>query len=272
MKKCLTVLLFVAGLMLNAQQATGVIKDAETNETIPFVNIGVVGKGVGTVCGEDGAFSIKLPAGMDNDTLRISSIGYAAKNFLVKDFFKALESNKTILLSTEAIKLDEVVISNKKPKEKTLGSTTTSKSMILGFTTDQLGNELGVLMRIKGSQAKLLKFTAQVASNDNPPVTLRLNFYTVKNGLPDKPIATENIFVTLPKEAGPLVVDLTKYNIMVEDDFVVALEWLEDNPAKIRFSAALLGPYVVVRNTSQGEWAKEGAVTVGFTVDTLYWK
>nr|WP_322623796.1 carboxypeptidase-like regulatory domain-containing protein [uncultured Flavobacterium sp.] len=273
MKQCFILLLLYIGVTANAQELKGILKDADTKEGIPFVNVGVMGKNVGTVSAEDGRFAISIPAGHENDTLRVSTLGYANRDFIVKDFVKAITSNEVVLLKPESIKLDEVVVSNKKPKQKTLGSGAKSKSMTLGFTSEKLGNELGALMKIKGSPTKLLKFTAQVTSSDNPPAKMRLNFYskTKKGNLPDALLTTENIIVTLPKNAEPLVVDLTKYNIMVEDDFYVTLEWLQDIPSKVRFSAGFMGPTMVARDTSQGGWEKINSFTVGFTVDTLYW-
>lgn len=273
MKQCFLLVLLYIGAVANAQELKGVLKDADTNDGIPFVNVGVIGKNIGTVSAEDGHFTITISAGHESDTLRISTLGYANRDFIVKDFIKAIASNEVMLLQPESIKLDEVVISNKKPKQKTLGSGAKSKRMTLGFTSEKLGNELGVLMKIKGSPTKLMKFTAQVASNDNPPAKMRLNFYskTKKGNLPDKLLTTENIIVTLPKNAEPLVVDLAKYNIMVEDDFYVTLEWLQDIPSKVSFSAAFLGPTLIARSTSQGDWEKINSFTAGFTVDTLYW-
>lgn len=273
MRKYFVVCFLFLAAVLNAQGLKGVLKNADTKEGVPFVNVGILGKNIGTVSAEDGSFTLNIPAGHEADTLRVSTIGYANRDFIVRDFVKAITANPVLLLDQETIKLDEVVVSNKKPKQKTLGSGTKSRSMRLGFTSGDLGNELGVLMKIKGSPTKLLKFRAQLATDDNPPAKLRLNFYTraKKENLPDTPLTTESIIVTIPKSSGPMEVDLTPYNIMVEDDFYVTLEWLQNVPNKVFFSSGLMGSNIVARNTSQGDWSKISGFSLGFTVDTMYW-
>lgn len=273
MKRYFFLLLLLVGTAVQAQQLKGVLKDAGTQETVPFVNVGVLGKSIGTVSAEDGSFSLTIPAGHEADTLRISTIGYANRDVIVKDFVNTLATNKVVLLQPEAIKLDEIVVSNKKPKEKTIGNNTKSRTMRLGFTSGKQGNELGVLMKIKGSPTKLLKFKAQLVSDNNPPAKLRLNFYTKskKKNLPDTQLATESIIVTLPKSAGLMEVDLTPYNIMVEDDFFVSLEWLQDIPSTVYFSSGFMGSAIVARATSQADWEKINGFALGFTIDTRYW-
>lgn len=275
--KRLSVLCFFlfAATAIHAQTLIGVLKDAHTGEALPYVNVGVVKKNIGTVSNEEGQFKLVIPEGHTADTLRISMIGYAAQDFIVADIAKRLSANSEIKMKEKATELKELVVSNRKKGEKLLGNKTESKSMTGAFTSNKLGNEVGITMKVKGSLNQLKTFSASIASGDNPDVKMRLNFYSLnKKGMPDKLIINENIIVTVPKNAGKLVVDLTPYNIMVEDDFFASLEWIEDAPGtnKIQFSAAFLATPLIVRETSQGEWEKLGTVGLGFTVDTIYWK
>jgi hypothetical protein len=260
---------------LSAQTLQGTLKDSKTGETLPFVNIGIVKKDIGTVSNENGAFKLVVPEGHSKDTLRISMIGYATQDFIVADAASRFAANSVITMKEEATVLKELVVSNRKRGEKLLGNKTESQSVTGAFTSNKLGNEVGITMKVKGTLNQLKTFTASIVSDNNPNVKMRLNFYSInKQGLPDKLLINENIIVTPPKNAGKLVVDLTPYNIMVEDDFVASLEWIEDAPGtnKIKFSAAFLATPLVVRETSQGEWRKFKGVGLGFTVDTIYWK
>ena len=48
------------------------------------------------------------------------------------------------------------------------------------------------------------------------------------------------------------------YDIKVDDDFVLSLEWLQDLPDKtkgVMFCAGFFGHKVVFRQTSQADWA-----------------
>ncbi|MDV6169176.1 carboxypeptidase-like regulatory domain-containing protein [Flavobacterium sp. DG1-102-2] len=275
MKLLLNALVLFCSLMsLNAQTFTGTLKDATTGETLPYVNIGVVNKGIGTVSGETGKFTLAVPEGHDKDTLRISMLGYKTKEYIVSDFAKVVNANSEIKMEQHVTQLKEVVVSNRKSGDKLLGNKTESKSVTAAFTSNKLGNEVGTVMKIKGTSALLKTFTASIASDNNPPVKLRLNFYSLKKGMPDQLLINENIIVAVPKSSGKLVVDLTPYNIMVEDDFFASLEWIEDSPGsnRIWFSAALFATPIISRDTSQGAWTKLGIAGVGFTVDTKYWK
>jgi TonB-linked SusC/RagA family outer membrane protein len=65
---------------VQAQQTTvhGTVKDAESGNTLPGVNISVKGTTTGTSTDADGAFELTVPSA--SDTLRFSYIGYQTKN------------------------------------------------------------------------------------------------------------------------------------------------------------------------------------------------
>jgi len=198
-------------------------------------------------------------------------IGYATRDVIVSQLQKELAANPVLKLKEEAVELPQVVVSNKKARQKLLGNKTESQSTTVGFKDNRLGYEIGMIMRIKGKTARLKTFAASVASTNNPNVKLRLNFYSLKKGKPHQLIIDRNIIVNAPKENGKLVVDLMPYNIMVEDDFFVSFEWIESAPGRLEFSAGIMATPMWVRGTSQSTWEKVGMAGVGFTVDTDYW-
>ena len=59
-----------------AQLFNGQVMDEKTKDPIPYVNIGIVGKGVGKVSDSNGNFSIMLDEKYNDDTIKISMIGY----------------------------------------------------------------------------------------------------------------------------------------------------------------------------------------------------
>jgi len=272
MKKIFTFIVLLASLSVTAQTLQGIIKEVKTGETLPYVNIGVVGKNIGTVSDEEGRFKLVIPAGHSDDILRISMLGFATRDFKVSSLEAMLSKSHVIELTPSVIEMEQVVVSNRKAKEKTLGNKTESQNVTVGFENDILGHEIGMIMKIKKAPSLLKTFKASIASTNNKPVKMRLNFYSVKNGMPDKLIINKNIIVTAPINNDRLVVDLTPHNIMVEDDFFVSLEWIESTPGqRIMFSAGLLAKPLIARETSQGTWHKVGMVGVGFTVDSVYW-
>lgn len=263
-------LLSLMGFNIQAQVITGILKDKNTSELLQYVNVGVVGKNIGTVSDEKGVFKINVPAANDNDILKISMVGYDDLSYTVADFRKQIATNSLVLMQHSNNQLKEVVIKNKKLKEKILGNKTKSQGTTVSFSSNKLGNEIGMMMKIKKSPTRLKTFTASLASKENYPVKMRLNFYSVKDGMPNESLLSENIIVTAPKENTKLEVDLTDYGIVVEDDFFVTLEWIENAPGGIAFSAALFASPFYARDTSQANWEKVGIVGIGFTCKVLY--
>lgn len=56
-----------------------------TGEPIIYASIGVINRNTGTVADTLGNFSLNIPAEFINDSIRISSVGFVAKKFAVKD-------------------------------------------------------------------------------------------------------------------------------------------------------------------------------------------
>src|SRR5690606_29644279 len=123
--------------------------------------------------------------------------------------------------------LPEVAIANRKLKKETIGNDTQSESFTIGFSSNLLGNEVGVRMKIKKA-TKINAFNTYIVKNEYGKVKFRLNIYDIKDGSPNRSILKENIFIETDIKSGPLSVDLSQYDIRCEDDIVVSLEWIED--------------------------------------------
>jgi len=253
-----------------AQLLTGTVKDAKTNEALPYVNIGIVSKGIGTVTGDNGNFNINL-TNHDTDSLRISMIGYEPMVLLVADLKKHARPMVTIALVPSNKQLKEVKVTNRKWKQSILGNTTKSQSTNAGFNDNSLGHEIGEVIKIKSSPTWLKEFNASISTNSTDSVKLRLNIYSVKDGLPDKNLLQQNIFVTVKRGDKMVTINLEPYNIMVEDKFFISLEWIKNTGGHgLMFSASLLSSPIIARETSQDKWEKIGIAGVGFNVLAEY--
>ena len=188
--------------------------------------------------------------------MKFSSIGYKPLTFKASNFKNINGNNPIIQLEEEITELQEVVVSSRKLKEKILGNKTTSKKISTGFTSNNLGNEIGIKIKIKKSPTYIEDF----------------NFYDLKNGLPNKNIVKENIIVVSQIKEGIINVDLRDYDIIVYEDFFVSLEWIQNlgNEFGLTFSAGFLGSPIIFRSTSQDYWQKKGAVSIGFNITTKY--
>jgi len=259
---------------VKALNISGSIRDAKSKEVIPYVNIGIVGKGIGTVSDMNGHFSITLPDSLDNETLRFSYIGFKSYSYKVMDVKKRFETKEMdILLEENIVSLTQVVVKPKVYKTKILGNTNHSKNSSAGFMSNDLGSELGTIMRIKRSPTFLENVNFNIANNMLDSVKFRVNIYSMKNGQPDSIILKEPIYITTQLKSGQLSIDLKKYNLWVSTDFFVSLEWIENyGEKKLYFCAGLMETNSMYRKTSQDSWHKAVPVGIGFNSTVTYEK
>ncbi|MES2063765.1 MAG: carboxypeptidase-like regulatory domain-containing protein [Bacteroidota bacterium] len=273
MKRILFVALFIfPALLANAQTFEGVVKDAKTNQPLPYVNVGIIGKSVGTVTDSAGHYKLNL-ANHDADSIKLSMIGYIAQTYQVAAFIN--DARKSILLQPSVTQLKEVkVVSNRKWKEGVLGNTSQSDNSNAGFRDNRLGYEIGTVIKIKKSPTYLKKFNVHISNASSYPVRLRLNFYSLKKGMPDQLLQNQNIYVDVLAGQKDIHVDLVPYNIFVDDNFFASLEWIENSKGNgLMFSAylSLFGSGAVIsRETSQAAWEKEGIAGISFNVLAEY--
>ena len=256
--------------VLNAQYILqGRIIDALTKEPLPFVNIGVLKKELGTVSNEDGFFFLEVPDVFAKETLRFSMIGFDERDFQVADLEAILLSDNTLVLAEQTTFLEEVVLTaEKKWDTRVSGNATTSKLLITGFTSNQLGNEIALFVKVKKTPAYIEGIQFSVVENIYPEVRFRVNVYSSEYRFPDGNILKENIFVTLKQSEGIISVDLKEYDILVDDDVFISLEWIDEDLGSegLWFSAGVFGKSIYARSTSQAEWKKQRGLSLGMSV------
>ena len=201
----------------------------ETNQSISFANIGVVGKDIGTVSNDSGYFKIKLPAQFDNDTVRISCIGFKTQNYRVVDFKNTILKTHLIKLERLSYNLPEIAISNKKFKD--LGYL--SKGGFAGNFgyENTLGYELGNLITLKETGCILKTANIHVLKSSYKHLFFRVNVYKMLDDSSFVNILREPIYYsgngTFSKEKT-IKIDLSKYKIYVHSNFLVSIEMVKD--------------------------------------------
>src|SRR5690606_6003173 len=121
------VFLFFVGTVYGQEEITGKIIDSETEAVIPYVNIGIKDKGVGTVTNQNGKFTLTLHSDiLPGDKIIFSHLGYETREYPVSSL---LNKNNTIELDPSATELEEVVVQFKASKAKKIGR----KSVGLGL-------------------------------------------------------------------------------------------------------------------------------------------
>ena len=250
----------------------GQVIDVDTKEPLPYVNIGLVNQNIGTVTDEAGYFVLEVPRnGFSDATLRFSMIGFEPQDFRLQEYRD--QKTLSIPLKEKATALEEMVLTTKRNKYQTkiLGNKTTSQLIYAAFTTNKLGNEMGFLVRGRKNPMILKKFNVSLVENDYGPIRFRLNFYDLKDNLPNETLLNENIIVETDIQSGIVSKDLTPYEIVIDQDFFVAIEWIEDlGPGKLFFSGGFFGSPLIAREVSQGTWSKVGSASVGMNVEVRY--
>ncbi len=248
---------------LAAQQTiTGTVLDASTNEPLLYVNIGIPLKNIGTVSDQTGNFTLKIKEENLRDTLRFSYLGYETQDIPISELSAP---GMTITLAPKNFNIKEIVVSSTKMQTKVVGNKLTGKFVSAGLGGNFLGHEVGTLIKIKKRPTLIKNFRVHINRNPYGKIKFRLNIYSVKGENPDVSVLKENIIVEFEKKSGFLEVDLTPYHVMVEDDFIIALEWIENyGEDSILFSAGFFRSPVKERSTSHGRWNTVRPIAIGF--------
>lgn len=259
----LFILLLTVAAGAVAQSISGVIMKAGSQEPVPFVNIGVPGKAVGTVADEQGRY--RLSGAASTDTVRISSIGFRPRRLTGQ----ALLAQPNVQLTEDAVALREVKVKAKGyfRRTRTLGVANESSGTITLSATD-LGAEIGTVISLKHKPTKVLNANFNVAYNRAGSLKFRVNLYRLlPNGKPStEKLIQRDIIVTSSVAKGPVTVDLTADQLILDDDFFLALEWIGGADAAkvtnaLAFSASIgyTNNELYIRTTSQGTWKRQSA-------------
>lgn len=250
----------------------GVVVD-QHQAPIPYVNIGIEHKNIGTVSQPDGHFEITIPTENQTDSLLFSSIGYYPQRVAIRSL---VEGNETITLKERSYDLEKIDVEAKRVKTKKIGKKRKGLLKIVAYIEDDnLGFEFVRFFENDIENIKVENFAIYVINNPFDSVKFRVNVYEVENGAPSKNILRENIFVTYQDKEGWLNVDLSEYEIYPKGNFFIGVEWIEDKShpedRKLYFAGKVIGP----KNTwkkeiSQGEWKKNTKIDVVMNATISY--
>lgn len=267
---CIMTLCLTYTSILFAQSIQGKLIDQYTKAPIPFVNIGILGKNIGTVSDDEGNFTLEVPktGWSASDTLRFSSIGYQSVDFIM---LHEKELSKVIYLKPIILSLPTVVINPKKFKRpKVLGHRNNSPKMIFYFQSNRLGTELCNLIEVKKGSYHLKKAHFNIAQNKFGLLVFRVHVYENEGGKPGKNLLPKELIVSTDLKNGTLSVDLAPHNLIVEHDFFIGLEWVKTlskgNISKdLQFCIGLgQAGGIFSKTTSQAYWKAQDQQKFGF--------
>ncbi|GAQ50182.1 hypothetical protein FPK15_contig00131-0001 [Flavobacterium psychrophilum] len=164
-----------------------------------------------------------------------------------------------------------MVITSKRLKKDNLGNKTTSSIIEAGFKNNSLGSEVGIKIKIKNKPTNIDSFNFFITSCKYDSLFFRLNIYSIKDEMPYENLLSENIYFSTDIKKGKVSIDLTKYNIVVNQDVIITIEYIKElGKGGLNFSGGLFGNKLYHRQTSFSEWKKTGTVSLGFNVDVRY--
>lgn len=250
---------------LMGQKITGVVIDANNKHPVQFVNIGIIGKNVGTVSDSDGKFQLVVDKSLDSDSLLFSVIGYEPQVFDIGTLRKS--ENTSIVMHERDYKLDEVTIRPAFFKETILGITSRGSMVQAGFHENKLGYEYGLLMKVKKT-AYLKQVQINIAHCSYDTIFFRLNVYEVRGNKEFVNILKEPIYINLLKEdvEDEIHIDLRSDNIVVKGEFLVTLEHVKDLGYGSLYFSTGLSRRTYYRMTSQGKWVSS---RIGIAISVL---
>ena len=218
------------------QDYKGQVVDTKTGQPIPYVNIGIVEKGIGTVSDEEGKFHLYItPNTFDQNTeVLFSALGYENLNIPLAKMPLVYNDYPDFKMEPTVVALDEVVVSNKGERFITdfVGYKNFGEKSF-GYWKDNiaLGGELATRILAKSGLRRLEKFQFEVFFNPSDSLLLRVNVYEDdgKLGRPGTNLNTsgKNIVVTVKETDNIVWVDLEPFDIYVNGDFIISLELLK---------------------------------------------
>ena len=260
----------------------GVVLDHVTQRAVPFATVGVPGQPIGTAANEAGAFRLVLPAMATASPVAVvvSSVGYEAATVPLATW---PAGPQIIHLHPADVPLGEVVVRGGKVKTKTFGRTGSSTLMVARMYTepdlvsDELAKEQGSLVAVD-PYCVLRDANFFVAFNRFRSVTFRLQLYSVRQGLPDRPLLRRNIFVDVTQPRGWVRVDLQADSLVLRGlkEVAVTLQWVRSEALKgsqKAFGIAAVptpGQGILFRDKSQSPWrvVKPGNLSLYLTADS----
>ncbi|AFL81772.1 hypothetical protein Aeqsu_2312 [Aequorivita sublithincola DSM 14238] len=251
-------------------EISGIITDS-INNPIEYASIGVLNKSLGTVSNSNGEFKLILNCERKSDTLKFSSLGFKSEEFIISKL--DTENTLNIKLKTFAEPLNEVFLTSKKMKTYTDGkSRTNTKQQTIFANPDlpniNLGTEIGRKFKLGDDDpSQLTKFKFFIKDNNFDSVKFRINIYTLNNdNRPENKLNIPNIFTSASKSyTGWIEVDLTPFNIIVKEDIIVAVEWIEHSANGNKLNLPIIIPSFgsthYYKFGSQNSWEKYGGIS-----------
>ncbi|MEJ5104581.1 carboxypeptidase-like regulatory domain-containing protein [Chryseobacterium sp. MYb328] len=241
-----------------SQKISGTVTN-EDREAVSYSSISIGKEKVSTITDINGNYSLEIPNNTNkNDYVIIEANGYESKKLTVNEIIK----NADIKLGKKVNAIREINLTGQKTKREIIGAKkrpmfTFSKMFDQNVPTIEQGQIFNIY-----NWTKLNSYSFHIIPSSRfKEITLKLNIYSVKDGLPYESLLNENI-IFKTTTTGWQTIDLQEYKLIYThlDKLAITLQLVESIPqedtgfifgisAKKTLSNDLLYHY-----QSQGDW------------------
>ena len=234
----------------------GLIYD-ENDKPVKYANIGIIDGTEGTVTDTDGVYILTISSYLENDIIKISSLGFEDLEIPVNNFINQHKKIYRLSRFTKTVNIEEVVLESRKPKTKVLGVKSNSNNIRIGFKNGVLGQEIGILIKNK-NKIKLQKLNVNILESSFTNTPFRINIYKINPDGNYQNILEDNIILNINSndDFKTKSLDLSEYKLILEGDFLITLELLDNKEnGELYFSGSIFSKGLM-RKTSQSKFVE----------------
>lgn len=199
---------------------------------VPFANIGLLNKELGTLSDEDGTFELTIPHSTMGDSLRFSSIGFKSRSIRIEP---RLNGEIVVRLKPVVKVLNEVEIKRPRRFKVARLGWMGGRDGVLPMDTVQGGGAVAMLVEAPTAPVFIEKLQVRLMYNSKDTLKLRLHFYafdTISGG-PGQELLREEVILTETKKYGWLRYDLRHSGISIpQRQFFVGFEWIDERTTR----------------------------------------
>ncbi len=244
----------------------GIVIDKETPNPVAYVGIGIQGKPLGTLSDSAGHYGFFIGKENLGDSLLLSTVGYYSLKLAIRQINR---KGDTTLLQRRHLQLPNLVVISKPADDYLSGRQEISRIIQVSLhnkkAPDQtIGSEMGMRIKVK-RKAWVKDLNWYVSINNFKTIKFRVNIYSVKNDMPDTLICRRQILATVNDgKTGWIKIDLRPYEVIVNSDFIITLQWIggtlykKEVPLTMLPEALSFSKNQYVRMASQDKWKRMG--------------
>lgn len=249
------------------QTISGKVIDSKSDQPISFVNIGIIGKNIGTVSDTNGNFQLSVSNGLDNDTLKFSIVSYKSVAYNLGDIRKSPLSN-IIEMDERIINLEEVIILDRGNNPIEMGIKKRDCYPIplykkaksdIPFPQKGYRHEIGTLF-LNDKSLILDSVQLNISICEPDTLELRLNVYSFEDKK-IKNMLSQPIYLSIEKERAlnSPTIRLEHLQLEINADFLITIEnykRIEDNSIRILANLKSKGKDypTYYRSNTQSNW------------------